>query len=704
MSYISLKSFSKEWKRKAILSVISGFILYPEIKRLYYDHFQPDSDPYAYHIKREKKQYTNNENIQLEKEFLKCGFEYFDEPAFDWSKLALWTPSYYWSNDAQYQISNVAADEIAQATFDVHSMCMQAVDFVIRHPELLSKAFDIPESLHHWIIKSWVERDKDLVSRYDFLYKEENGKLQLKFIEANADTPTILLEAGLASEIWAEQQKKQQFNMISQTITQGWKEIVKDKNYEQLVGLSYGVVKNSSFTQTEDKCNVRYLINLADECFQQEDIKLQDIRYLDEYLLGDKIKEITDQSNIASKNVVDTNKKSLIWKLYPYEWLTQESSNYYFEAKKENPNIHILEPAWKLIMANKAILPIMWSLFPNNQYLLPSYFTVDTTNYKNMISKRVFGREALSYFIIEGAEAGDIYENSKKYDENGEEIVEKHPISTTFGRPIFQKYFKSSRFKGRNLTIGSCNNKLYKFSSFDIFSFTKTKYIYNKLKFFKGAVCGLPAGIGLREDVQQITHNDSSFVPHYINYLSETSIGYQSLKNNKQNYNNNQPNGYQLDQQNDIQQQFQQNNYEEYSQNLAHQANQQGVIYEPQVQGFKCNPVQKMLREQFYGQNNSIKNMYNQFKLKEQTLTTQDPSQINLIKDQQVLDAINNQINDYTNLKGQFLKSGRGHSRTSTYLGGAGTHGEVSSAAQRNKSFGSRVRTGSSGAKFTARS
>lgn len=30
-------------------------------------------------------------------------------------------------------------------------MCLEAVDFVIDHPELLSTAFNIPEVLHPWV-------------------------------------------------------------------------------------------------------------------------------------------------------------------------------------------------------------------------------------------------------------------------------------------------------------------------------------------------------------------------------------------------------------------------------------------------------------------------------------------------------------------------------------------------------------------------
>ena len=39
-------------------------------------------------------------------------------------------------------------------------------------------------------------------------------------------------------------------------------------------------------------------------------------------------------------------------------------------------SIHMLEPAWKLLLGNKAILPVLWEMFPNHKNLLPSYFDV----------------------------------------------------------------------------------------------------------------------------------------------------------------------------------------------------------------------------------------------------------------------------------------------------------------------------------------
>ncbi|MFP1592163.1 glutathionylspermidine synthase family protein [Escherichia coli] len=35
------------------------------------------------------------------------------------------------------------------------------------------------------------------------------------------------------------------------------------------------------------------------------------------------------------------------------------------------------KPAWKSIISNKALLPLLWEMFPNHPNLLPAYFAED---------------------------------------------------------------------------------------------------------------------------------------------------------------------------------------------------------------------------------------------------------------------------------------------------------------------------------------
>ena len=36
--------------------------------------------------------------------------------------------------------------------------------------------------------------------------------------------------------------------------------------------------------------------------------------------------------------------------------------------------IDSIEPAWKLVLGNKAILPLLWEMYPDHKNLLPAYF------------------------------------------------------------------------------------------------------------------------------------------------------------------------------------------------------------------------------------------------------------------------------------------------------------------------------------------
>lgn len=62
---------------------------------------------------------------------------------------------------------------------------------------------------------------------------------------------------------------------------------------------------------------------------------------------------------------------------YPKEWLVNEISSDVL-LKYDLSDIRIFEPWWKLILGNKAILPLLWSMFPNHPNLLPAFYDYPT--------------------------------------------------------------------------------------------------------------------------------------------------------------------------------------------------------------------------------------------------------------------------------------------------------------------------------------
>ena len=70
-------------------------------------------------------------------------------------------------------------------------------------------------------------------------------------------------------------------------------------------------------------------------------------------------------------------------------------------------SLRSIEPWWKLLVSNKAMLPLLWSMYPNHPSLLPSYYSDpreelsgdwDHKYWKDWISKPILGREGQGFF------------------------------------------------------------------------------------------------------------------------------------------------------------------------------------------------------------------------------------------------------------------------------------------------------------------
>ena len=60
---------------------------------------------------------------------------------------------------------------------------------------------------------------------------------------------------------------------------------------------------------------------------------------------------------------------STLVKLYPWEWLMREA----FGPHILERNCKWIEPPWKALLSNKALLAALWELFPDHPNLLPTY-------------------------------------------------------------------------------------------------------------------------------------------------------------------------------------------------------------------------------------------------------------------------------------------------------------------------------------------
>ncbi len=103
-------------------------------------------------------------------------------------------------------------------------------------------------------------------------------------------------------------------------------------------------------------------IQYLQDCATEAEIATEFL-YIDDIGLGEK-GQFTDLQDQVISN---------LFKLYPWEFMLREM----FSTKLEDAGVRWLEPAWKSIISNKALLPLLWEMFPNHPNLLPAYFAED---------------------------------------------------------------------------------------------------------------------------------------------------------------------------------------------------------------------------------------------------------------------------------------------------------------------------------------
>jgi glutathionylspermidine synthase len=346
----------------------------------------------------------------------------------------------YWDESAYYKFSQEEVSLFENATNQLWEMCMNAVQFVIDEKQYAK--FFIPEWFIHHIEKSWNEDHPSIYGRFDFGY----DGAQLKMLEFNADTPTSLFEASIIQWYWLQDfdEKKDQFNSIHEKLIDSWGYL---KEYLYEGKLHFSCVKKS----LEDLTTTEYLR----DCAIQADIDTKLI-FIDDIGWDSQNKFFLDMEQEEIKN---------IFKLYPYEWLVHE--NFGKNILSDKNSALWIEPSWKMILSNKALLPILWFLYPNHPFLLKTYF--DVGDLKNYVKKPLLSREGANVEIIK--------ENQTVEKTTGEYGEEGH---------VYQELIDLPNFEDNYPIIGSW------------------------------VIGQEAAGIGVRESKTLITNNTSRFIPHLI--------------------------------------------------------------------------------------------------------------------------------------------------------------------------------------------
>jgi len=353
----------------------------------------------------------------------------------------------YWDERAYYAFTlEQIENDLEAPTAQIHEMAMALVPEVIASEALLTQ-LAIPELYWDYIAESWKRSDPHLYGRMDLAY---DGNAPAKLYELNYDTPTSLYESAFFQWIWLEQQlsrgvlpaRTDQYNQIQELLVEAFGSIAPRLPKP----LYFSAVKASR----EDQGTVEYLR----DCAEQAGLATKLIAIEDIGLSRDG--RFTD----AEDWVIEA-----LFKLYPLEDLFEER----FGPALPQSGIQLIEPAWKSILSNKGILPLLWERNQGHPNLLPARYATEVDTPAGWVRKPFFSREG---------------SNISMHMADGRQILSDGPDGA--GPFILQASHPLPEFSGNFPLVGSW------------------------------MVADRAAGIGMREDQSLITRDTSRFVPHVI--------------------------------------------------------------------------------------------------------------------------------------------------------------------------------------------
>jgi glutathionylspermidine synthase len=281
----------------------------------------------------------------------------------------------YWDESVHYVFG---LDEVLSIEADVellHSMCLEAVDSVVISERY--REFGIPEWVWPAIADSWKRHDPHVYGRFDLRY---DGSGPAKLLEYNADTPTSLLEAAVIQWFWKTDMYPgdDQWNSIHEKLVERWAQIG-----ELLPSTELHFTWSAADTSGEDHVTTTYLQETAAEAgLDTVGLAIEEIGW------DTQLKRFVDLEEAPMNTIV---------KLYPWEWVVDEEFGKH--AVGTLPATLWIEPLWKMLLSNKALLAILWEMYPGHPNLLPAFLD-DPGVLTEYVRKPRLGREGSNIQIV----------------------------------------------------------------------------------------------------------------------------------------------------------------------------------------------------------------------------------------------------------------------------------------------------------------
>ncbi|WP_329150892.1 glutathionylspermidine synthase family protein [Streptomyces niveus] len=298
----------------------------------------------------------------------------------------------YWDESAYYVFSLPEVEALEVVVEELHAMCLAAAEHIVKNDRFADLGIT-DGRLAALVAESWQRRDElpSIYGRFDLRY---DGTGPAKMLEYNADTPTSLVEAASPQWFWMEERfpGADQWNSLHERLVEAWR-----RQAHLLPQGPLHFAHSDGDELGEDLMTVAYLRETAQQAgIDTEALSVEQIGW-------DKL----------TGRFVDERLRFIrsCFKLYPWEWLTTDRFGPQVLDTLDNGggtgSTCWIEPAWKMLLSNKALLAILWELNPGHPNLLPAYLDGprELALTGGYVSKPLLGREGAGVTVHEPGHA-----------------------------------------------------------------------------------------------------------------------------------------------------------------------------------------------------------------------------------------------------------------------------------------------------------
>ncbi len=333
---------------------------------------------------------------------------------------------------AYYGVSETALREIRRATNELHRMFLHATNHVLEEDALLAR-FNLPPALHGRIRQSWNNRRNAMITgRIDFAV----GPDGVKAYEYNADSASCHMEAAFLMPRWAAvfdcTDGADPGTEIEAALIKAWRDSKVD-----------GLLHIMQDRDLEESYHARFMQRAMTAAGVETKI----------------IHGVAGLKWGEGGQVLDADGAPIrwVWKTWAWETALDQIRDSLAEDE-ENLRLHrtidratqpprlvdvllredvmVFEPLWTLITSNKAILPIVKSMYPSSRFLLDAaYEPTEALKRAGYAAKPIVGRCGANVALYDRHD-GVLAETEGGFQDRDTIYQELHPLPLVEGRRI----------------------------------------------------------------------------------------------------------------------------------------------------------------------------------------------------------------------------------------------------------------------------